>query len=88
MLKNIKSCYKINGHADVVELADALASGASGSNPVRVQVPPSAPVMIEPLVTARGLSLPSDTDITCYYPSNIAVLFFVNYSIILLAKNI
>ena len=37
------TCYKINGHADVVELADALASGASGSNPVRVQVPPSAP---------------------------------------------
>ncbi len=30
-------------HADVVELADALASGASGGNSVRVQVPPSAP---------------------------------------------
>ncbi len=27
----------------MVELADALASGASGSNTVRVQVPPSAP---------------------------------------------
>ena len=35
---------KSNPHADVVELADALASGASGSNLVRVQVPPSAPV--------------------------------------------
>ena len=34
---------KSNPHADVVELADALASGASGSNLVRVQVPPSAP---------------------------------------------
>ena len=34
---------KSNAHADVVELADALASGASGSNLVRVQVPPSAP---------------------------------------------
>lgn len=37
---------KSNPHADVVELADALASGASGSNLVRVQVPPSAPVFI------------------------------------------
>ena len=35
---------KSNPHADVVELADALASGASGSNLVRVQVPPSAPI--------------------------------------------
>lgn len=34
---------KSYAHADVVELADALASGASGSNLVRVQVPPSAP---------------------------------------------
>ena len=29
--------------ADVAELADALASGASGSNTVGVQVPSSAP---------------------------------------------
>ena len=31
--------------AEVVELVDALASGASGSNPVGVRVPPSAPFL-------------------------------------------
>ena len=36
----------------MVELADALASGASGSNTVRVQVPPSAPKLITPLLAA------------------------------------
>ena len=30
-------------HAEVAELADALASGASGSNPIGVQIPASAP---------------------------------------------
>ena len=30
------------GNAEVAELADAQASGACGSNTVRVQVPPSA----------------------------------------------
>ena len=30
--------------AEVAELADALGSGSSGSNPVRVQLPPSAPL--------------------------------------------
>ena len=29
--------------AEVAELADALASGASGSNPIGVQIPASAP---------------------------------------------
>ena len=37
--------YKIARLADVVELADALASGASDRKIVRVQVPPSAPNM-------------------------------------------
>ena len=32
-----------NKNAEVAELADAQASGACGSNTVRVQVPPSAP---------------------------------------------
>ena len=32
--------------ADVAELADALASGASGSNVVWVQVPSSAPARL------------------------------------------
>ena len=31
--------------AEVVELADALRSGRSGSTPVRVQIPPSAPIL-------------------------------------------
>ena len=30
--------------AEVVELADALVSGTSGSNPVGVRLPPSAPI--------------------------------------------
>ena len=34
--------YKYNCDAEVAELADAQASGACGSNTVRVQVPPSA----------------------------------------------
>ena len=38
---NILAMYR---YADVAELADALASGASGSNVVWVQVPSSAPV--------------------------------------------
>ena len=55
-------------HADVVELADALASGASGGNSVRVQVPPSAPYVafkkVETLgkpvnTTFTGFSLPA-----------------------------
>ena len=33
----------ITAHAEVVELVDALRSGRSGSNPVGVQIPPSAP---------------------------------------------
>ena len=32
-----------NSTAEVAELADALASGASGSNPIGVQIPASAP---------------------------------------------
>jgi hypothetical protein len=32
-----------NTRAEVVELVDALRSGRSGSNPVGVRVPPSAP---------------------------------------------
>jgi hypothetical protein len=32
----------VNNHAEVVELVDAHVSGACGSNPVRVRVPPSA----------------------------------------------
>ncbi len=31
-------------NGDVAELADALASGASGSNVVRVQISPSPPI--------------------------------------------
>ena len=34
--------YKYSCDAEVAELADAQASGACGSNTVRVQVPPSA----------------------------------------------
>ena len=34
--------------AEVAELADALGSGSSGGNPVRVQVPASAPKTIAP----------------------------------------
>gem|GEM_PF-4552739 len=34
--------------AEVVELVDALRSGRSGSNPVGVQIPPSAPFFLEP----------------------------------------
>ena len=37
-------------YADVAELADALASGASGSNVVWVQVPSSAPVRLSRLL--------------------------------------
>ncbi len=33
-----------NNTAEVVKLADTLGSGSSGSNPVRVQIPPSAPL--------------------------------------------
>ena len=40
--------------AEVVELADALDSGSSGVNPVRVQVPPSAPLFF----SGRGDSPP------------------------------
>ena len=41
----MQTVYYINvrcEHAEVAELADAQASGACGSNTVRVQVPPSA----------------------------------------------
>ena len=37
--------YNIFYSAEVVELADALRSGRSGSTPVRVQIPPSAPTL-------------------------------------------
>jgi hypothetical protein len=33
--------------AEVVELVDALRSGRSGSNPVGVRVPPSAPAQMK-----------------------------------------
>ena len=33
--------------AEVVELVDALRSGRSGSNPVGVRVPPSAPCLFK-----------------------------------------
>ena len=33
--------------AEVVELVDALRSGRSGSNPVGVRVPPSAPFLFK-----------------------------------------
>ena len=35
-----------NTRAEVVELVDALRSGRSGSNPVGVRVPPSAPIVL------------------------------------------
>lgn len=34
--------FNPTAHADVAEMADALASGASGQKPVRVRLPPSA----------------------------------------------
>ena len=40
--------------ADVAELADALASGASGSNTVGVQVPSSAPNSRNPNLVPIG----------------------------------
>jgi hypothetical protein len=46
--------------AEVVELVDALRSGRSGSNPVGVRVPPSAPVQMRlsaiPCWGSEGLS--------------------------------
>jgi hypothetical protein len=45
-----RSLYYYNlslcGCAEVVELVDALRSGRSGSNPVGVRVPPSAPIQL------------------------------------------
>ena len=35
-------------------MADALASGASGGNPVEVQVLSAAPIMFESLICGRG----------------------------------
>ena len=37
-------------YAEVAELVDALASGASGGNPVKVQVLSSAPTTISPVL--------------------------------------
>ena len=36
--------------AEVAELVDALASGASGGNPVKVQVLSSAPITTSPVL--------------------------------------
>ena len=38
--------YHLHVRAGVVELVDALRSGRSGSNPVGVRVPPSAPIQL------------------------------------------
>jgi hypothetical protein len=37
-------------YAEVAKLADALDSGSSARKGVRVQIPPSAPTMISPLL--------------------------------------
>ena len=45
--------------AEVAELADALASGASGSNPIGVQIPASAPTFVpstHPVGCSNGLN--------------------------------
>ena len=59
----------------MVELADALASGASGSNLVRVQVPPSAPdrasdyPMLFFIFASDTMNTARDTIFKCdYYP--------------------
>ncbi len=41
--------------AEVVELVDALRSGRSGSNPVGVRVPPSAPSYMKTIRKLRNL---------------------------------
>jgi outer membrane protein assembly factor BamD len=43
--------------AEVVELVDALRSGRSGSNPVGVRVPPSAPFQPDPTSLMKKISL-------------------------------
>jgi outer membrane protein assembly factor BamD len=48
-------CY--DGCAEVVELVDALRSGRSGSNPVGVRVPPSAPFQLDPSSLMKKISL-------------------------------
>src|SRR5687767_15150339 len=40
--------------AEVAELADALASGASGSNPIGVQIPASAPTFAHRVFAERA----------------------------------
>ena len=44
---------RLNPSAEVVELVDALRSGRSGSNPVGVRVPPSAPFFSTPLMKKK-----------------------------------
>ena len=43
--------------AEVVELVDALRSGRSGSNPVGVRVPPSAPTQMQ-LISIIRINMP------------------------------
>ncbi len=46
LIGKLRPSHHTTPHAEVAELVDALASGASGGNPVEVQVLSSAPFQL------------------------------------------